>query len=567
MHLQIKPYHNNIFPVAGILIKGNRVQQWLQQLQHLQVNLEQTPVYGIPGNTANSIWGCFVPLSEVAWKGISLEANEACQLVHQNLYIPQYATIYPMLNAVEIVSLFSTPHLLHPEFGLLTLNTPLNWSALLALPDAHDLSITVPMDDIFIPKEIKRIEIRTLSPEEVIKAMEENAFPQTESFNDKPLNWIEKIKRHLLKAFFSPIKTDEGKLKGEKTKLTKWLEKLTPNNPKWVQKLQHNLEELERRNQSEMDKLMDLFKNNPEEALKYAIPLDGDGTGRGDNYGKFELSKMRNSFDLFGRRNSSGGSAIFGDDAFQRLQQQYYKTAQSLVEQKDYSKAAFVYMKLLKNNHLAAETLENGKMYPEAASVYLKYLQNKEKAAECYEKGQMITDAIELYKELNQNEKVGDLYMTQQKTESAFHHYQIIADEYESGNKYVKASLIYKNKMNKTEPAQELLLKGWRSDRDSFNCINNYFGNITDKKLLLQSIQDIYENDTDDNNKSVFLTALKYELKKDEAITNSVTEMAYEIVSQLAATQPDIVSELKSFNVDSHLAKDILRYKAFRRNN
>ena len=87
----------------------------------------------------------------------------------------------------------------------------------------------------------------------------------------------------------------------------------------------------------------------------------------------------------------------------------------------------------------------------------------------------MITDAIGLYKELNEYEKVGDLYMLQQKKETAFEYYQIVADDYIAHDKYVKASLLYKNKMENTESAQEFLLKGWRHQKDAFNCINNYF--------------------------------------------------------------------------------------------
>ncbi|MGN6494844.1 MAG: hypothetical protein ACTHLE_22840 [Agriterribacter sp.] len=572
MQLQIKPSDTNSFPLAGILIKGSSLHHWLQQLQYLQVNLEQVPVFAIPGNLANSLWGCFVPLQQEQWKGKTLNANEPCQYVYHNLYIPQYATIYPLLNATETVKLFpSAPHLLHPEFGLVVLDTPIVWDSLLGLPEENELLITAPIAAPFIPMEIQRVEVRALPPEDLIKVMEENAFPKKEEFKDKPLHWGEKIKLSFLKALFSSTKADGGETGAKSTVFKNFLEKIagkmSSRAGQWFQKLQESLEELERRNQSEMDKLMDLFKNNPNEALKYAIPLDDEGTGRGGNMERFELSKRRNSFELFNRSSDyGGGSSVFGMDAYQRLQQQYHQTARSLIEQKDYQKAAFVYMKLLKNNQMAAKTLEDGKMYPEAASVYLKYLQNKNKAAECYEKGQMITDAIGLYKELNEYEKVGDLYMLQQKKETAFEYYQIVADDYIAHDKYVKASLLYKNKMENTESAQEFLLKGWRHQKDAFNCINNYFGNIADKKQLLQSIEDVYEKETDDHNKSVFLAALQYEQKKDEAIAVRVREMAYEIIADLAPTQPDIVSELKNFNKDASLPKDVLRYKAQWRN-
>ncbi|MGG9962278.1 hypothetical protein [Ferruginibacter sp. SUN106] len=574
MQLQIKPYHTNTFPLAGILIKSKSLQYWLQQLQSLDADIQQLPVYAIPGTVANSLWGCFVPLPQNKWQQKLLNANEPCQLLYNTLYIPQYATLYPTLNAAEVVKLFSaTPHIMHPEFGLVALDTPIDWAELLALPAVTEVTITTPADIAFMPGNIRRLEIQPLPPEELIRSMEETAFPKKESFNDKPLNWAEKIKLGLLKTLFtnSPQQDNTGGKDGkDKTGLMKMLEKigntLLPPDSKWVNNLMQNLEELEKRNQSEMEKLMELFKKNPEEALKYAIPLDNEGTNRGGNAGLFELNKRWGNFDLFSRSaQGGGGNMVFGMDSYQKLQQQYNKTAQDLVTQKDYQKAAFVYMKLLKNNHMAAKTLEDGKLYPEAASVYLKYLQNKNKAAECYEKGQMYTDAIGLYKELKENEKAGDLYMLQQKKVEAFEQYQQVADEHIDSGRYVKASLLYRNKMNNAAPAQELLLKGWRTDKDAFNCINNYFKNIEDPKLLLQAIENVYARDTTDHNKPVFLTALKYEQQKDAAVTNRTKEMAYEIVADLAVTNPDIVSELKNFNDDQSLSKDVLRYKAQRR--
>jgi MoxR-vWA-beta-propeller ternary system domain bpX3 len=571
MHLQIKPYSTNAFPLGGILIKSNSLEYWLLQLQSFDVDIKQVPVYAIPGNMANSLWGCFVPLPENKWKQKLLNANEPCQLVYNNLYIPQYATIYPMISAAEAAKIFpSTPHILHPEFGLVLLDTPIQWSDLLLLPDKKAATFIKPQPAAFTPENIRRLEIKPLPPEELLKVMEETVFPKKQTFNDKPLNWAEKIKLGLLRTLFTTAKKGTRTGKKEKTGIMNMLEKIAnkilPGNSQWINNLEQDLEQLEKRNESEMEKLMELFKNNPEEALKYAIPLDNDGTNRGGNAANFELNKRWSNFNLFGNDTFRGsGNTIFGMDSYQRLQQQYNQTAQQLIEQKNYEKAAFVYMKLLKNNHMAAKTLEDGKLYPEAASVYLKYLESKSKAAECYEKGQMLTDAIVLYKELKQNEKAGDLYMLQQKQKEAFEQYSFVADEHINAGKYVKAALLYRNKMNKAAPAQNLLLKGWRTDKDAFNCLNNYFENIEDPKLLLQAIENVYAKDTSDFNKPVFLKALKYEQKKGELVASRIKEIAYEVIADLAINNPDIVTELKNFNDDKSLIKDVLRYKAQRR--
>lgn len=177
MQLQVKPYHTNHFPLQGLLIKGHELHHWLQELQRFKVDLQQVSVYAIPGTTANSIWGCFVPLPSNQWAEQALNANEPCQLLYNALYIPQYATIFPMISAAEAAKLFNgTQYVLHPDFGLAALDTPLNWSEAILLNPAKDVSSKSPNAGTFIPQKIKRLEIKTLPPEEVLKAMEETAL-------------------------------------------------------------------------------------------------------------------------------------------------------------------------------------------------------------------------------------------------------------------------------------------------------------------------------------------------------------------------------------------------------
>lgn len=322
-------------------------------------------------------------------------------------------------------------------------------------------------------------------------------------------------------------------------------------------------EELERRNQKHFDRLMELLKRDPEEALKYAIPLDTDGVGRGGNKGSFELQKRWMDFSLSNSGwNSGAGRAILSDDAFTRLHNQYLYTAQELMKQKEYKKAAFVYMKLLKNYLLAAQALEAGAHYGEAASLYLKYCNNQLKAAQCFEKGKMLPNAIELYKELKQHEKVGDLYLDMGNKKEAVIFYQNEADNYLQNQQYLKASLLYKNKMENTYAAQEVLLKGWREGKDHFNCLNNYFANITDLKELSEALQAVYQREVHKANRETFLQVLKYEYNKQTELSGIIKEMAYETIVEQVRVNPAIVSELHFFNKeDKQLVKDTMRYK------
>ena len=263
-------------------------------------------------------------------------------------------------------------------------------------------------------------------------------------------------------------------------------------------------------------------------------------------------------------RKGSGGSSYIETSLFDRIRNKYEDLAQKYLDEKDYKKAAKVYMNLLRDNYRGAKTLEEGGFYNEAAVIYLKKLKNKSEAANCYEKAKQYRKAIDLYKELEQKEKVGDLYRQINDAKSANTYYQMVVDDYVSNNQMVKGSLIYRKKMEMPDEAQKILLKGWEEDRDSFNCLNNYFANIFDVKKLDQQIQKLYEK-TPSDKKITYLEAIKYEFKKDPKLQNTTRNIAYEIIAEKVATRSEIVNELKHFNPDDEvILKDISRYKTGR---
>lgn len=273
--------------------------------------------------------------------------------------------------------------------------------------------------------------------------------------------------------------------------------------------------------------------------------------------------KEQNKRNAAGRKGS-GGSFYLENSLFDRIRSKYEELAEKYIAENDYKKAAKVYMNLLQDNYRGAKTLENGGFYNEAAVVYLKKLHNKSDAAHCYEKARQYKKAIDLYKEMEQKEKVGDLYKEINDLKNAHYYYQIVADDYTGNNQMVKASLVYRNKMEKPEEAQKVLLKGWEEDKDAFNCLNNYFANIIDIKRLESEIQDLYEK-TPAHKKITYLDAMKYEFKKDPKLHMVTRNIAYEIISEKVATRSEIVNELKYFNPDDQvILKDISRFKTGR---
>lgn len=563
MELNLKPYHKNLHPVVGLLIKSPSPLHWVKQMQKLDVTLHQAEIYPLPGATANSIWGCLIFLNDVSVTDAG--ANAFCQLAENILFLPEHALLYPTLLSGELQKLLKNKkHILHPEIGFYELGEALNPCDLITLPKEKAIEITSPLASAFIPLTIRSYQVKNTEPEQLLRQMEAQ-FPEGKKFEEKPLNPLEHLKLFFYRQILGSGQGSEGSVT-DNSILARFLNRLgkllSKDDVPLSEKMQADLADLERRNEKHLDKLLAMLRDNPTEALKYALPLDENGSSRGGVNGIFKISHRWLDFSLFGNSASGSGSAAFSGDAYMKLQAEYQATARRLIAEKEYRKAAFVYMKLLKNPYEAATCLEQGELYQEAAIVYQKYCNNISKAAECYEKARMIQNAIDLYKEIGDNEKIGDLYALINNRKEALRYYKIVADNYISNHKYLKASFVYGKKMQDQASAQEILLQGWRKNLDAFNCLNNYLANIDNEKAVAAEIMSLYHNEVTPVNSQTFLRILTYEFEKAQEVKPLIKDLAHQIIVSNVKNDPSIITYLKSFGKsDKLLLKDTLRFK------
>ena len=548
MQLAVKPYHKNLYPRGGILVRGNTVTGWLQQVQEMGLALEGMDIYPIAGREANTIWGCLLAPREAVWPA-DTGSNVYCQCLQDILFLPENSQLYPQLSVEELNrTLKGKRHLFHPETGWIELPAPILWEELLVLPGEVHRLVIPPEPSVFIPSRLNAFYKHSLPFEDVLANMDSELFAEHTS-DTRPLSVWEKIKLRFLRLFRSGDKQPPG------------------------------LKELEERNNREIHKLLDLFKKDPREALKYAVPINNDGVSRGLSIpSAYRFSRFWESLSLLGSwlgamggsvsgsgissSGAAGGSVLLGKRYIDRLNQEYRNAAYTLMKNKEYQQAAFVYLKLLKDYASGAEALEKGGFYAEAASVYLKYANNKNRAAECFEKGQLPLEAIELYKEMLRDEKVGDLYLSIGKRKEARPYFEKVIGLYVHNHQYVKAAAIHRDKLDEPAEAQSLLLQGWKNGSDGVNCLTWYFALVPDARRLEQEIQNIYRRETTEKNREKFLQVLKHQFDRYETIQDTVRDIAYEIVAARIGEDPFIASELQAFNKkDKRLLKDILLYR------
>jgi len=581
MELSLKLTGKNSYPTSGFLIKGASVRHWLNELQALHIVLEDVSAYALPGAKANTLWGCYVEMKDGRIPA-HIGLNTYAQCAEGMVVLPEHCRLFPRIGRSELEQLFKGRKMLvHPDVGFFELESPISWTELLELPKEEFPEFQIPEDPVFIPRRVTSFRVKAKSPEEALEQMERAHFPKNKNLEDKPLNFLEKARLGLYKLFGG---------KGSTTSTSKRKDGKSGDNPsdmpglgflgsvlgflggigsRFAEKMERDLDALERRNKKTMDKLLDMLKENPEQGLQYAIPLDEHGTSRGDGNMEFVLSKLWNSFSLFGGMGrgsgiGSGGSVNLGDN-FHTLRDQYEKTALELISQGKYEKAAFVYFKLLKNSVKAVEALKNGGLFAEAAAFYLKHLKDKLAAARCYEEGRMYEEAILLYEELKNYEKAGDLCMKANRKKQAMRNYQLLADVYMQEHKYVKGALVYKYKMQHPEAAQELLLEGWQKDFDAINCLELYLSNV-EEDALDKVLPEVYQQEVDSENRRKFLEVLKKQFHKREATQALTRDMAYEVVAKEVSKDTGVVSDLKAFNSkDQEFSKDVFRFKLHQR--
>ncbi|AWH86614.1 hypothetical protein HYN59_16520 [Flavobacterium album] len=562
MELKIRPYHKNSYSRSAVLIKGADAGVWLKEIYRMGLEPENISMYALPGSAANELFGCLV-VPRGGTKVNDIGKHNFMQCVNNVLFIPENTIISPGLSSAEWNSEFTAAaYVIHQETGLIELTEEIDWDALIAMPELKEAEITVPSKGVYIPRFI-----RSLS----IEADEAKLAEVIEGQVEKP---------------------DSGKLP-------------------------FNIDKVMKGNQKEIDKLLKYLEKHPEEALKLGIPLDSIGSSRGGGGGRFKFGKTGSGmlspgsdlrtllyvvgvilgavfllglvfsgkvsssfpfilFVFIGRflysafkndkrtgRTGGGLSATIDHDKFSILRNRYEQLAEDFIAQKEYQKAAGVYLKLLKDNYGAAQVLEDGGYYGEAGAIYLKYCKDKPRAAECFEKGRLYAKAIDIYKELEKTEKVAELYAALNNEAEASRYYAMVAEDYVKNNQFVKASLIYRKKMGQPLKAQELLLEGWHKKFDAHNCLNNYFANIDNVDVLAGEIKRFYANELEDSRMEAFLQVIKIEFHKHESLQVPVREIAYEIIAGSIEANPFIASELMGFNPkDTSLSKDVMKFKA-----
>jgi tetratricopeptide (TPR) repeat protein len=560
--------------MKAAFIKGSSPEDWFSELRKWELSDKDMTCYILPENIRSVLPGGLFVIFTNEKHPATEKVRYPYACIGHSFYLPVDSDLYPEIKPQELTAgTLWDCRVYHPSIGLVGFEK----NDRIDLCDffVHPPPVAIHWE--FAHKSTPRhaplvhASIAPSVPEDLIETMQDDIG--TKSLKDIPkeekesTNWMirlfDRIKNIVYKCilFFIqklmsilPDTTDSGRpKKGLLNQLEDWL----------GTRIKH----LDEKRDSELKRLLKMFENNSEEALKYAIPLDNPYIERGTpTTSSFTLSRRDTNF----RIGSLGGGYRTDlwdiNQYYKELRTKYQTAATQEIEAKRYKKAAYIYANLLGDFHSAANVLEQGKHYHDAAALYTKHLNAPAQAARCYEQGGLYSNAIELYKELKQYEAAADLYTKIEQPKQAYTLYEEALKVSMHTQNYIGAARLASEKLNDFELSKHILLEGWNISKQPEACLVQYFQEVISQEpeALAAQLRNVYQHHTTEHRKIKFLNVLEqlqhqYPTEEIEKIS---VELAYEIISEQAVSgNTTKLHFLKKFiSKDPLIGADSLRY-------
>lgn len=220
----------------------------------------------------------------------------------------------------------------------------------------------------------------------------------------------------------------------------------------------------------EINRLMNLLDSDPDQGLKFALPLGGDAARGVAPPGSRLMQRMLD----YGAAGGGGGAADFWDLSWERRQAliaRYRELAARELQLGRFRRAAYIYGELLADHASAASALAQGKHWREAATVYQKRLDRPLDAARCLEQGGLWTEALALYTELDHYENVGDIHAKLEQQEEAQAAYRQAVEKLRLQQNWLAAAELLEHKLDSVDEAIAELAGAWPRTFQAKQCL------------------------------------------------------------------------------------------------
>ena len=260
----------------------------------------------------------------------------------------------------------------------------------------------------------------------------------------------------------------------------------------------------------EINRLLKLIETNPDEGLRFALPLDDMNASRGTAPPSNYLPPRLLDFRGGGR---SGPADVWRIDNERRMQlhRRYRQLAERELSLGRYRRAAYIFAHLLNDLVSAAGALKSGKHWREAAALYKDRLNRAADAAKCLIEGGLLGEAIPILTELGQLEEAGDLQMRLSEEEAARDLYDRAMRKALARMDHLTAARLLEEKLHRAEEALSTLWQAWPHANQADACLKKFIARLGEtgrKAELLERLETIRDQHLPLTSRGVRLTVL-----------------------------------------------------------
>ncbi len=501
LELQLKRHDRSRRPPAAVLLRGDDARAWLKELANARVPQDQVRLLPLASGRDAPLIGVVCPVSEAEAERFSADTPRY-GAVADRLFVPVEAGFDPPVAESEWDELLPDDGSLwvwHPQLGLVRFEPDQQLQAVTLFRPLSSRSTDWGRACTGVAEPPRLMSLRAdILPTiaEILNAGQDDIgedaderFTQPPSEDDRSgLNPAQRM----MSASFQSLASMMGWIRSqlpESEQGTDFYDKAV----RWLNQMAAMTPKIEREREREIRRLLDKLKSDPDEGLKFALPMSGM-PGRGVAPPGSRLTQRNVDY----RRGHGGGGPV---DAWsidyelqQQLLQQYRAACEREVALGRFRRAAYIHAELLGDFHAAAKVLEQGRHYHEAAAVYRDQLARPLDAARCLERGGLLLDAIEIYQELNELETVGELYLRLEDGESARDAFeQAVTRHLEQGDR-LKAADLLRSRLDDTERALGVLRDGWPGSGQARRCLESHFeilGEIGEHDRARRAVDDV----------------------------------------------------------------------------
>lgn len=242
---------------------------------------------------------------------------------------------------------------------------------------------------------------------------------------------------------------------------------------------ERTLEQLDQARAREVDRLLRLLERDPDEGLRYALPVGGVSPARGGARPPPSASLPPRLVDYDGAAGGGRGPTEGWDldaEVTARLARRYRELADRELRLQRFRRAAYIFANLLGDLTAAAATLAAGGHVREAAQLYDERLGRPLEAARVLERGGLLAEAAAAYEKVGQWVQAGDLHARVERRADAERCWRrAVRQRLEAGD-VASAARHLEEKLARPDEALELLATTWPAHAQAGLCLEDRLG-------------------------------------------------------------------------------------------